>query len=118
LKAKALQIVELAKQVKANDIVVLDLRKICNFCDYFVICSGTSGTHIKAIADEINAGLKEKGVKSHHREGYRESRWIVLDFMSVIVHIFDEDTRDFYNLENLWKEAKKVNLNPKKTRKK
>ena len=118
MKEKALKIVELAEDVKANDIVLLDLRKICNFCDYFVVCTGTSSTHIKAIADHINTALRQDGVRSHHREGYSESRWIVLDFNSVIVHIFDEDTRDFYNLENLWKEAKKIDLNKKKTGKK
>ncbi|MBU1087402.1 MAG: ribosome silencing factor [Candidatus Omnitrophica bacterium] len=107
---KVKKIIELAEAVKAEDIVVLDLRKICTFCDYFIICTGTSSTHIKAIADQINSTLRDYGFKAQSREGYQESRWIVLDYASVLVHIFDQDARDFYALENLWSKGKKVNL--------
>jgi len=107
---KVKKIIELAEEVKAEDIVVLDLRKICTFCDYFIITTGTSSTHIKAIADQINSKLKDFGVKAHARQGYQESRWIVLDYASVLVHVFDQETRDFYALENLWSKGKKVNL--------
>jgi len=108
LKNKALKIAELAHDKKALEIVVLDLRKVSNFCDYFVIASGNSTTHIRAIADGINRGLKDAGKRAHHLEGYRESRWVVLDYESIIVHIFDEETRFFYDLEHLWSDAKKV----------
>ena len=107
---KVREIIKLAEDVKAEDILVLDLRKICTFCDYFIICTGTSSTHIKAIADQINSKLKDFGFRPHSRQGYQESRWIVLDYANVLVHIFDQETRDFYALENLWSKGKKVNL--------
>ena len=105
-----MEIVELAMDKKAIDVVALDLRKTANFCDYFVILTGTSTTHIKSIADGINDGLRKVGMRTHHAEGYRESKWVVLDHFSVIVHIFDEDTRFFYDLENLWSDAPKLKL--------
>jgi len=107
---KVRKIIELAESVKAEDIVVLDLRKICTFCEYFIICTGTSSTHIKAIADQVNSKLRDFGFKAHSQEGYQASRWIVLDYASVLVHIFDQETRDFYALENLWSKGKKVDL--------
>lgn len=113
LKSKVLKIIELAKDKKAIDIIALDLRKTANFCDYFVILTGTSTTHIKSIADGINEGLRKAGMRTHHAEGYRESKWVVLDYFSVIVHIFDEETRLFYDLENLWADAAKLRLNKK-----
>ncbi|MFH1061336.1 MAG: ribosome silencing factor [Candidatus Omnitrophota bacterium] len=118
MKDKVLRIVELAEEVKADDIVVLDLRKICNFCDYFVICTGTSSTHVKGIADQINARLKECGFTTNPRASYQESRWIVLDYASVMVHVFDQEAREFYDLENLWAQAKKMNLKKKEKKKK
>jgi len=113
LKSKVLKIVELAQDKKAVDITALDLRKTANFCDFFVILTGTSATHIKSIADGINEGLRKEGVRTHHAEGYRESKWVVLDYFSVIVHIFDEETRLFYDLEHLWSDARRLKLNKK-----
>lgn len=118
MKDKVLKIVELAEEVKAEDIVVLDLRKICNFCDYFVICTGTSSTHIQAIADQINSRLRDSGFKANAQEGYQSSRWVVLDYASVMVHVFDQEAREFYDLENLWAKAKKIDLNKKEIKKK
>ncbi len=112
-KSKVLKIVELALDKKAFDVIALDLRKTANFCDYFVILTGTSATHIKSIADGINKGLRKDGMRTHHLEGYRESKWVVLDYFSVIVHIFDEDTRLFYDLEHLWSDAPKLKLKEK-----
>ncbi|MCG2712020.1 MAG: ribosome silencing factor [Candidatus Omnitrophica bacterium] len=113
MKRKVLKIVELAKDRKAVDITALDLRKVANFCDFFVIITGTSATHIKSIADGINEGLRKDGLGKHHAEGYQESKWVVLDYFSVIVHIFDEETRFFYDLEYLWSDAPKLKLNKK-----
>lgn len=117
MKSRVLKIVELARDNKAIDITALDLRRVSNFCDFFVILTGTSKTHIKAIADAISDELRKSGLRTHHAEGYQESRWIVLDYLSVIVHIFDEETRSFYDLEHLWADATKVSLKAVKKRK-
>ncbi|MFH2137200.1 MAG: ribosome silencing factor [Candidatus Omnitrophota bacterium] len=101
-KNKALRIAELAADKKASDIVILDLRKVLNFCDFFVIVTGTSKIHNKAIADGIFDGLRQEKEQVGHREGYAQAAWIVLDCSSVIVHVFDEETRNFYDLEHLW----------------
>lgn len=116
LKSRALKIVEFAQRIKALNSVVLDLRKISNFCDYFVILTGTSKTHIKSIADGINEGLRKEGIRINHAEGYEYSKWIILDYSSVIVHIFDEQTRNFYDLEHLWADAPNVLTKTKRKR--
>jgi ribosome-associated protein len=117
LRNRVLRIVELARDNKAIDITALDLRRVSNFCDFFVILTGTSKTHIKAIADSISGEMRSSGLRTHHAEGYQESRWVVLDYLSIIVHIFDEETRSFYDLEHLWADAAKLNLKPAKKRK-
>jgi ribosome-associated protein len=89
----------------------LDLRSISNFCDYFVILSGTSTTHVNALAGGIQEDLVKAGIKSLSRVNPNdESGWVVLDFSSVIAHIFYEPMRDFYSLERLWSDAKKVRV--------
>lgn len=105
----------MAEDKKVKDSVILNLRKISNICDFFVILSGTSATHIRAIADGIIEGLSKEGVRKSHFEGYAQAKWIVLDYTSVIVHIFDEETRNFYALEHLWADASKIL--PKKEKK-
>jgi len=114
LNSKVSKIVEFAREKKSLYPVVLDLRKVANFCDFFIILTGTSRPHIKAIADGINEGLSGQGMKFHHCEGYNESKWVVLDYADVIVHIFDDETRSFYDLEHLWADAPKVIQNRKK----
>jgi ribosome-associated protein len=100
-----------AAEKKAEDIVALDLRKISTFTDFFLICSGTSEPHIKAIAGEIQAGLKrDHDVKHFAIDGYPMSQWIVLDYSDVIVHIFHEQKRAFYSLEDLWSDAPRLKL--------
>lgn len=94
-----------AEDKKALDSVVLDLREITSMADYFFICSGESTTQVRAIADGIIGRLKNKKIKLWHTEGYEEARWILLDYGTVIVHIFYKDTREFYNLEGLWADA-------------
>ena len=118
MKEKAFNIVKFAQEKKAIDPVVLDVRKISNFCDFFVIITGTSQTHMQAIADGIKQGMRALGVISHHKEGYNDARWIVLDYSSVIVHIFDGETRSFYDLEHLWGDAAVLKLKQKKVREK
>ncbi|MCP4649432.1 MAG: ribosome silencing factor [PVC group bacterium] len=104
-ETKALKIAELADDKKALNTVVLDLRNFSSFCDFFVIASGTSTTHNKAIADGITKKMREEKTRASHREGYAEATWIVLDYNSVIVHIFNEENRNFYDLEHLWGDA-------------
>ena len=89
--------------------MVLDLREISTFTDYFVICSGTSEPHLKAISGEVEARLKENhGVRASAVDGFPASQWIVLDYLQVIVHVFHRDKRAFYSLEDLWGDAPRV----------
>lgn len=95
----------LALTKKAENIVAMDLRGLTASCDFFVICEGSSGVHVKAIADAIVDGLTEVGEKPWHREGYESRHWILLDFVNVVVHVFDRETREYYQLERLWGDA-------------
>ena len=96
---------EAASNKQAADIVLLDARGICSFADYFVICSGDSGRQIQAIYDEVGHSLKKEGVLPHHHEGTLDSGWLLLDFGSVIVHIFAPFEREYYQLNKLWSQA-------------
>lgn len=96
---------EAASEKKAADIVLLDARGVCNFADYFVICSGDSGKQLEAVRDEICQVLKKAGVPSHHCEGTTESGWLLVDFSDVIVHIFASLERERYQLDELWSKA-------------
>lgn len=102
-------IVSILEDKKAKDIKVLEVKDVTLVADYFIICSGTSTTHIKSLADELELKLEEeKGIKMHHREGYNSARWILLDYNDVIIHIFHQDDRMYYNLEKIWSESKDV----------
>lgn len=90
------------------------MRNIVNFCDYFVICTGTSDRHARAVADGIQDGLEDAGVNVDYIEGLRESNWIVFDLGDVITHIFTKPTREFYRLEFLWQDAKRIKWQKKK----
>src|SRR5215467_3088053 len=97
---------ELASNKKAEDIVVLDLRDISSFTDFFVICSATSEPQLKAIANEIEARLREDySLRPVAVDGFPASQWIVLDYLQVVIHIFHRDKRAFYSLEDLWGDA-------------
>ena len=100
--------IEAAADKKANDLVVLDLRKATGFTDYFVICSGTNPRQIRAIADSVTEALAATGAKPAHVEGYERSEWILLDYFDFIVHVFAPETRTFYALERLWGNAEQV----------
>ena len=90
---------------KALDIVIMKMKKMSSVCDYFVIASGTSTTHVRALSDNIIKELRSRGQSLRHIEGEREASWILLDFGDVVCHLFLEETRKFYNLEGLWSEA-------------
>lgn len=99
---------DVASDKQASNVVMLDMREVCSFSDYFVISSGESERQIKAIGEEIEKALQEGGVTPHHREGTADSGWVLLDFSSVIVHIFSPTQREFYQLEELWSQATPV----------
>ena len=100
---------ELAENRKAEDIVVLDLRKLSTITDYFVICTGTSEPHLRAIVDEITEKLgEEHDLSPRGTDGQMNSSWVVLDYFDVIVHVMRADTRELYNLEDLWGDAPRV----------
>ncbi|MBF0385442.1 MAG: ribosome silencing factor [Candidatus Omnitrophica bacterium] len=101
-------IAKFAAEKKAEEIVALDMRGLVNFCDYFVICSGNTDRHVKAIADYIDEELAKLGQKARYRQGLNKADWIVLDNGDVVTHIFQKKLREFYNLEYLWQEAKPV----------
>ena len=95
------------QEKKGQKVVCLDLRKIQNaVCEHFIICEGTSSTQVGAIADSIKDEVKkETGERPFHSEGYENSQWILVDYITVVVHIFLPDVREFYNLEDLWADA-------------
>jgi ribosome-associated protein len=109
-------IVELASDRKAQEIVSMDLRAIAGFADYFVICSGRSDRQCKAIHDAIHLGMKtEHGLLPSRVEGLTEGRWILMDYLDVVVHVFTPETRERYRLEQLWGEAPSTRLEPAAT---
>jgi ribosome-associated protein len=101
-----------ASDKKALDLVVLDLREIATFTDYFVIASGTNERQVQAISDEVFEKLKKAGSPAARVEGYKTAEWILLDYGDFIVHVFDDKARKFYDLERLWRESKRVDLPP------
>lgn len=100
--------VDIASDKKASDVLLLDIREVTTFADYFVICSGNNPRQIQAIADALEEDLEKQGARALHREGIAEAGWILLDFGDVIVHIFGTKEREYYRLERLWSEAKTV----------
>src|SRR5438045_8320738 len=116
-KKLALRCRELADNKKAEDIVILDVREVSSVTDYFVIASGSSEPHLRAIMDEITDKLRE----DHHLrpkaiDGTLQTAWVVLDYFDVIVHIMRQDVRDRYDLETLWGDAPRVKVRKRKTR--
>jgi ribosome-associated protein len=102
---------EFAANKKAEDIVAIDMRGISSFTDFFVVCSGTSEPHLKAIAGEIQARLRDEyGIRPHAVDGYPTSQWVIVDFSDVLVHIFHQEKRGFYALEDLWSDAPRLQL--------
>ena len=96
---------ELASEKQAKDIAMLDVRALCSFADYFVICTGDTKRHIEAIWQGIDEVLRTKDIIPHHNEGTADSGWMLADFGPVIVHIFAPLERDYYQLDNLWDRA-------------
>ena len=95
---------------KGIDIQVIDISDISVLADYMVIATGSSSTHVKALADEVEYRLDKAGVSVSHIEGYRSNTWILLDYIDVIVNVFDNEARDFYDLDRMWQDGKPVDL--------
>ena len=95
----------LAQDMKANDVVLLNLQGVTDMTDFFVIARGTSDTHVRAIGEHLIAVLKKEGVRVHHTEGLQQGRWVLLDYVDFVVHVFHPELRDFYQLERLWGDA-------------
>ncbi|MCL2085070.1 MAG: ribosome silencing factor [Oscillospiraceae bacterium] len=110
-----MQPIEIAKMAarvlddkKATGIRVLEVTDITVLADYFILCTATSSTHLKTLTDEVQFRLKGGGVTPHHVEGHMSGNWILIDFGSVVIHLFLQETRDFYDLERLWRDAKEI----------
>ena len=108
-KQKTLQICKYLSDKKAYGIVYIDVESKTSLCDYFVICNGRSSTQVKSLAENLEEKMeKEHALAPRRREGVREGRWAVLDYQDVIVHIFNDEERDFYHLERLWEDGKNL----------
>lgn len=104
-------IARLASEGKAENIVILDVQGISNVTDYFVILTGTSQTHLRALARRIEDGLRDQGIKPASIDGARTTGWVAIDYGSVIVHAMTEDSRQLYDLERLWGDAPRTEWN-------
>lgn len=95
---------------KGLKIKVIEIKDVSSLADYMVIATGTSSTHVKALADEVEYKLDEAGISVSHIEGYRSNSWILLDYVDVIVHVFSDEAREFYDLERLWQDGNEVDI--------
>jgi ribosome-associated protein len=109
-KDKALKAARAAQDKKAKDILVLGLKGLTPIADYFVICSGESTTQVKAIAEQVEEKFDEADIKPLGIEGLKYSHWVLMDYGDVIIHIFEQETRTFYELEKLWIDAKRIQI--------
>jgi len=100
--------IELLKDKKARDIKLLDIHEVSTIADYFIIATGNSTTQVQAMSDELEEKLGILGYKMHHKEGFRNGRWVLLDYGSVVIHLFHDEERKFYNLERIWVDAKTI----------
>ncbi|MFQ6111072.1 MAG: ribosome silencing factor [Nitrospinota bacterium] len=115
LEEKVWSCFEAAQAKKAQELLALDLKNLSSVTDCFIICHGTSGRQVRAIADVISETLAEKGIAPLSIEGYKEGRWILMDYGEMVVHIFTEEVRRFYDLEHLWGQAPPLPLDEERT---
>ena len=107
----ALAAARTAVENRGQNVAILDMRELTSLFDYFVIATGSSGRQLRAMSDEIDRTLEdEMGDHRLHTEGYRDTRWIVLDYGNVVIHLLDDEMRDYYRLEELWSDAPRVPL--------
>ncbi len=105
-KRLARQLARYTLEKKAYDVLILDLRGLTDVTDFFVLCSADSDTQVKAIVDHIDEKMRKRNLRPWHVEGYENLRWVLLDFIDVVVHVFLRETREYYSLETLWGDAK------------
>lgn len=109
LKRQVKEAINACQDKKAEEVTILQLEKDSGaFTDYFVVCSGTNPRQVQAISDEVEERLKKAGQRPAHVEGYKQAEWILLDYVDFVVHVFSEKARKFYDLERLWKSAKRM----------
>ena len=108
--ALAQRAAQIALDTKAQDVVLLDLRGVSDMTDFFIIASGTSDTHARAIGEHVIEGMKKEGSPAHHIEGLERGRWVLVDFVDFVVHVFHPTLRNFYQLERLWADAEQIPL--------
>jgi ribosome-associated protein len=122
LKRPVFEAISACQEKKAEHITVLELEPESGaFTDYFVVCSGTNPRQVQAISDEVEERLDKGGMRPAHVEGYKQAEWVLLDYVDFVVHVFSEKARSYYDLERLWKSAKRLepgDLTPVATRKK
>lgn len=104
-KALAEKAVRILDAKKAKQLRLIRISEVSTLADYFVLATGTSSTHVKSLADEVEFRLKEAGVAPDHVEGYRSNSWILLDYGTVVVHVFTPESRTFYDLDRMWKDG-------------
>ena len=109
------QVLDLTKKIaeildgkKAQDLTILSVKGISPIADYFIIATGTSHTHINALAEYVEKGMRDEGVTIRHREGKLQGGWLLLDFRDIIVHIFNDDLRKYYSIERIWSDAPRI----------
>ncbi|HYN99721.1 MAG TPA: ribosome silencing factor [Actinomycetota bacterium] len=107
-RSKALIAAQAASAKKAADILILEVEPLIGITDYFVICSGNTERQVKTIADEVMRQMLENGIKTYRREGEKDNRWVLLDYLDIVVHIFHAEEREFYGIERLWRDANTV----------
>src|SRR2546425_12187036 len=109
LQRQVTEAISACQEKKAEEIAILELEKDSGaFTDYFVVCSGTNPRQIQAIADAVEDRLEKAGLRPTHTEGYKQAEWVLLDYVDFVVHIFSEKARKYYDLERLWKSAKRL----------
>lgn len=111
-EALARRAAALATELKASDVVILDLRGVTDMADFFVIASGTSDTHVRSVAQHVMDEMKQEGMPVHQSEGLTQGRWALLDFVDCVVHVFHPTLRQFYQLERLWSDAVPLAMEP------
>lgn len=106
----AVQLAKALDSKKGQNIKVLKTEELTTLADYFVLCTATSSTQVKAMSDACEEAMEKRGEQAHHIEGHRDGTWLLMDFSSVVVHVFTEEARKFYDLERLWSDAQEVDL--------